>query len=482
MKKKVIWVPNPGSQVMYLESWAREVLIGGAVGGGKTDVEAMGALRWVDRPEYSAILFRRERDDLQEVIDRTREIYPQICRPVPPRWVETRNRWEFPSGATIQMGYAQHELDIQAFKTFQFQHIAFDELTTFTQYQYTYMLSRNRGKLGAGIPFFMRGGTNPDGIGHAWVYKRFVENRDPYVVYRYPSDLKLPSGEIQRIYSTRQFIPSTVFDNPMLDHRDEYIAGLQAMGKDLAEALLYGRWDYFRGQMFPYAIPEVDVGVKESPYYVIRALDHGWTDPTVVYWLVVYPQAKPRPVVEVAHELVVAETNIDEIARLIRLAEDELAFDTPTFSVIDPSTVRAEATSGGQNIKSMYEAQGVWFEKANNDRQAGWAQIRRLLESGRLRAWEGKCPMLLQTLPKLIRDPNKADDIKPKQNDHPADTLRYGTMAFFDAGLEGMPVPEPTDPTFAGHSHQDDVYPRLIKQLQEGQGSGTFSGEFGPGF
>ena len=37
----------------------REMLYGGAAGGGKTDWLLMGALQYIDVPEYTAIIFRR---------------------------------------------------------------------------------------------------------------------------------------------------------------------------------------------------------------------------------------------------------------------------------------------------------------------------------------------------------------------------------------------------------------------------------------
>jgi len=42
----------------------REVLYGGAAGGGKSDALLMGALQFVDVPGYAAILFRRTFSDL----------------------------------------------------------------------------------------------------------------------------------------------------------------------------------------------------------------------------------------------------------------------------------------------------------------------------------------------------------------------------------------------------------------------------------
>lgn len=478
--KPVIWRPNPGPQTLFLQSTARESLLGGAVGGGKTDALVMGALRWVYNPNYSGIVLRREKDDLREAIDRAREIYSQVCPSA--NWVENRMRYEFPTGAYILFGSAQHEDDIEAYKTFEFSYIGFDELTTFTRRQYVYMISRNRAKKGAQLPTLIRAGTNPDGIGHDWVFKRFVRGRDPFVIYVYTYQIERPDGSVMDAEVTRQFIPSTVFDNPQLGGLDEYVAGLRAMGKDLADALLYGRWDYFRGQMFPYEFNEVEPGLKQQGHYVIRCMDYGWSNPSVIYWLVVYERPGQKPVVEVASELKLSETSVDGIAHMALRREEKLQrdwdLDTPRLSVIDPSAARSEGTSTGQNIMSMLQAEGLWFEKANNDRQSGWAQIRRLMEDGRLRFWQGECPYLLHSMPKLVRDPKKADDIRTKQDDHGADALRYGVHAFVD-----MTVPQQASATDADMyaQRQDPMYDRLVGKLQDAKGRDSLTATGLPG-
>lgn len=475
----ILWKPSKGPQTLFLQSTARECLIGGAVLGGKTEALVMGALRWVYNPQYAAIILRRERDDLRESIDRGREMYSKICPGVD--WVESRKRFEFPSGAFILFGEATYEESIEQYKTFQFSYIGFDELTTFTRHQYIYMLSRNRATKTANLPLQMRAGTNPDGPGHEWVFKRFVEKRDPFKMYSYRFEVQTPREGLKEVEMTRQFIPATVFDNPHIADLDEYLAGLRSMGKQLSDALLYGRWDYFQGQMFPYAFEEVEPGFKESSYYIVRCMDYGWTDPSVIYWLAAYPQEEGLPRVEVIGEMYVKETNTRGLAHLIKYKEDQIRrtynMRPVTMSVIDPSASKSEGTSGGQNIKDQIQAAGVWFEKADNDRQSGWASIRQLLENGLLKFWKNSCPYLLSTMPTLVRDPAKADDIRPKQNDHGADTLRYGCMAITNLGNMGSIQTSQETSQQMVQRGQDPFYPEIVKRLKGGAGE-NFENEF----
>lgn len=474
---EVLWRPNAGAQTMFLQSPAREVLYGGAVSGGKTDALIMNALRSVGHPKHRSITLRREIDDLQEIIDRQRIVYEAICPKA--SWVDSRKRWEWPSGAFSFLGSAQRTADIESFKSFEFDLVQWDELTTFERYQYIYMLSRNRSKDNH-LPLNVRAGTNPDGAGHGWVHARFVKGRTPYAIYRMSSEIPQPGGEPLKLELTRQFIPATVFDNPMVSGRDEYIAGLRGMGEQLADALLYGKWDYFRGQMFPYGklggLVEVDRGLKQQTCYMVRALDYGWTDATVVYWLLVYPGLSGMPDIEVVSELAVSETNVADIAHLMEARETELAsqgLPQVGTSVIDPST-KAKRLEG-RSILSLFEEAGLWFTPADNDRQAGWARLRNLLELGRLGVWRGCAPYLLHTLPKLVRDPRKADDIKDRQDDHGADSLRYAVMSFRDH------TPAPTPDIIQSSGSRDMQFERITAALQQDSQMGRFDG-LGDGF
>lgn len=477
----VAWQPNPGTQTAFLASWAREVMIGGAVGGGKSEGLVASPLRWASHPRHRAILFRRERADLQELIDRTRDLYPKLCPSAV--WLESRKRWEFPSGAKLWMGSCERDSDIEAHKSFEYNWIGFDELTTFTKYQYTYMLSRNRSKDDS-LPLQLRSGTNPDGPGHGWVFKRLVKNREPFTIYRSISSIKGPDGKQIDLELTQQFIPSTVFDNPKISGRDEYIAGLMAMGQQLAEALLYGRWDYFRGQMFPYGehggLKVVDRGIK-GDHYVVRCLDYGWTDPTVVYWLVIYPQrVDGQPDIEVAAELALTETSIGGIIHHVKAIEAKLiheGMNPPSISVIDPATKGTQST--GRSTLDLFQEGGLWFEPANNDRQAGWGWLRQLLESGRIGVWEGVAPYLMQTLGRLARNPNKAEDILDKQDDHPADTLRYGAMAIYDK-IAGI-LQNPGGKSARDNWNRDTYFEEQIGQLRRAKKDDTFD-TFGGGW
>jgi hypothetical protein len=456
-RRPVVWCPNAGPQTAFLAGTAREELYGGAVGGGKTDALIAQQLRYAYHPKHSGVLLRRTRPRLQEMINRARDMVSAVFPDA--QWHETEGRFKFPSGATVYFGHAERDLDIEKFKSFEFNQVAFDELTEFTQYQYLFMLSRNRTK-SPDLPLQMRNGTNPGGVGMAWVFKRFIEDKEHYATYRYQVRVK----GLGKLYSTRRFVPSTVFDNPRLTDRDEYIAGLASMGEEMAAAMLYGRWDKFHGQYFTKLPIEADRVIKDpTNWYVIRCMDYGWTDPCCILWLVVYPKLKS---VEVAAEVYSPRMTTDSIAAIIHETEKRLGFKNKIlFSHMSPDRFQV-GTDGSQSIASLLAQKGVWFDKANNDRVAGWAQIQRLLAANRLFMWRAQTPNLARTLLHLPRDANKPDDVQQRGvEDHAAETLRYGCMAYLEAGEAELPaeIQERTD-------NRDQLYDKLVDSI-EGQGS-----------
>lgn len=161
------WRPQP-KQEMFLRSPAFEGCYGGSAGAGKSDALLIGALRLVGLPRYRALLLRREwKECLRTLVARSHELYPSAGG----RWIASQKLWVFPSGAVIEIGHAENELDVKRFDGPSYQYLAFDELTHFTEWMYLFLFARVRSA--DGYPLRVRSATNPGGIGHDWVLERF---------------------------------------------------------------------------------------------------------------------------------------------------------------------------------------------------------------------------------------------------------------------------------------------------------------------
>lgn len=354
-----------------------------------------------------------------------------------------------------------------------------------TAWQYLFMFTRNRSK-DSSLPTLIRAATNPGGPGMSWVDERFLGTRldgtQKYQPYRIYSHRQSVEG-LGEIHTTRQYIPSTVFDNPKLPNVEEYIAGLANLPDAEREAMLYGRWGKFRGQYFKQAPRLVDPGIKREQhgsYFVIRCMDYGWSDPSAVLWLVVYSNG----VVEVAGEVYETQTTTDGLVTLGRVVEADLGLKNESDPKLRHSVLSPDAFTAGQNgepsIAHLLGQRGWWFTRANSDRISGWHQIARLIEQDRLRVWRSRAPNLMRTLTKLPHDPNDPRDVKKRKvEDHAPEALRYGCMAL--AGPEQDEDSGKVRAAAAGarSRNRDEAWPKVQERLEdyfEGRESGHVPG------
>src|SRR5262245_24734124 len=176
-KRRFGYIPQTPTprQMLFLNLTSLEALYGGAAGGGKSSALLMCALdpRCISIPHFSALMLRRTYADLSKpgaLMDRAHEWLSQTDA----RWNDQKKQWRFPNGALLSFGYLDTDLDVFQYQSAEYQLIAFDELTQFTERQYLYLFSRLRRLAGVDVPLRMRAASNPGGIGHQWVQERFV--------------------------------------------------------------------------------------------------------------------------------------------------------------------------------------------------------------------------------------------------------------------------------------------------------------------
>src|SRR3954453_12803391 len=82
-------------QAAFLEREDLEVFFGGAAGGGKSVALLMGALQYVDRPGYAALIIRKDLPRLGlagGLIPRSHEWLAGSDA----KWNQSRRQWQFP--------------------------------------------------------------------------------------------------------------------------------------------------------------------------------------------------------------------------------------------------------------------------------------------------------------------------------------------------------------------------------------------------
>jgi len=206
-------------QALLLGLPHKEILFGGAAGGGKSDALLMAALQYVQTPGYAAILLRQSYKDLSlpgALMDRAQQWLGGTAA----RWSGDRKTYTFPSGARLVFGYLERPRDVYQYQGADFQFIGMDELTQFGLFEYKYMHSRLRRLAGSPLPLRVYSASNPGGHGHEWVKDRFIRSAKPGTT----------------------FIPSRLADNPHLD-QESYIKSLAELDPVTRQQLLEGNWD-----------------------------------------------------------------------------------------------------------------------------------------------------------------------------------------------------------------------------------------------
>ena len=73
----VVFHANEGPQTDFLAADEKDVLYGGAAGGGKSYAMLVDPLRYAHKKAHRALILRRSMPELREMIDKSRELYPQ---------------------------------------------------------------------------------------------------------------------------------------------------------------------------------------------------------------------------------------------------------------------------------------------------------------------------------------------------------------------------------------------------------------------
>lgn len=254
-------------QAQFHSSAADIVIYGGAGGGGKTWSLLAEPLRHVENSKFEAALFRRDRRQIKTpggVWREAQELYSSFGG----KPNKSDLYFDFPKGSKIYFEGVQYEDDVYKFQGAQIPLLLFDELTHFTEFQFFYLLSRNRST--SGVRGYVRATTNPDAESWvanfiAWFINQTTGLPDPERAGRiryftrqgekiyWANDFRelleylpdtLPAGlQPKDLIKSLSFIPADVFDNAELLKKDPaYLANLLALPLIERERLLNGNW------------------------------------------------------------------------------------------------------------------------------------------------------------------------------------------------------------------------------------------------
>ena len=160
---------QPGGQDDMLSSVADISIVGGSRGGGKSYILLMQALYDITNPNFRSIIFRKELDDLSDIIDTSYELYDAYGL-----FNKSKNdlTWNFRAGGWLTFTY--HNMEFSSFhdryQGKQYPYIGIDEVTQMSYQKFKVLTMSNRNAYG--IRNRIVGSCNPDP--DSWV-ARFIE-------------------------------------------------------------------------------------------------------------------------------------------------------------------------------------------------------------------------------------------------------------------------------------------------------------------
>lgn len=467
-------------QSRALQSEANEILYGGAAGGGKSYfMRALAIILCGLIPGLNVYLFRRIYDDLiknhMEGIGGFPVMLADLIESGHVQIVADEIR--FWNGSRIFLCHCQHEKDRFKYQGAEIHVLLIDELTMFTEVIYRFLRGRMRAP-GLKIPdwareFFLQHfgveladkiplalcGSNPGNIGHQFVKTGWLDGAKEFEVRRMP---RAEGGML------RQYIPAKLEDNPHVDAED-YSGKLEGLGsKELVKAMLHGDWNIIAGAYFDnirddkHKLPSFTPPKHWTRY---RSMDWGSAKPFSVGWWVIseggwvkfhngaerwlpagaiiryreWYGVKKNEAGQVMPD-VGLRLSAEAVGRGIKEREAGETIDEQ-MSVADPSMWKEDG--GPSNAERMLRCDpknpgaltGPRFRPADSTRIPGWQQMYARLD------WEGMeddLPMLYvtedctdwwRTVPALMHDENKREDIDTRMEDHCGDDARYACMA-----------------------------------------------------
>lgn len=413
---KILFHPNEGPQTSFLAAPEKDVLYGGAAGGGKSYAMLIDPLRNCSRKAHRALILRRSMPELRELIDKSREIYPQAFPGA--KFREVEKVWNFPSGAKIEFGFLEKDADVYRYQGQSYSWIGFDEITHLpTEFGWNYLASRLR-TIDPDLKTYLRCTANPGGVGSSWVKKRYVEPSESNKTFIGADGL------------TRKFIPARLADNPFLARDGVYEKMLKSLPPTQRKQLLEGNWDVSEGAAFTefdldlHVIDPFEIPIHWSR---LKGIDYGYASESCCLWgavdvndgtLIIYRELYQKGL-----------TGVD-LASIISNMELEDPMSVP--GVLDTAAWSRTGTTGPTVGETLQKA-GHKLRRADKNRVQGKIQIHEYLKesvSGRPKLQIFRtCKNLIRELQSIPLAKNNSEDVDTHASDHAYDALRYMIMS-----------------------------------------------------
>jgi hypothetical protein len=438
---------------------AKEILYGGAAGGGKSYLLRVASIVYsLEIPGLITYLFRRTFKEVLSNHVHTPGGYLEMLKGLIDSgdviYSKSDYSFTFYNGSRIQLAHSQFEADIYTHQGAQISLLLLDEATHFTPQMIRFIRSRVRlgsllvpDKWKKHFPRIIYT-ANPGGVGHHYLKSNFVDLGAGHV-FQAPED---EGGML------REYIPAKVGDNKILLLNDpDYPARLKGLGDTaVVEAMLNGDWeivgeggvaDVWRRKFHviePFNIP--------SSWTIDRGYDYGSSKPAAYVMFAESDGTEfkdhlgrtcwvPAGSIFAIGEVYLANKRYEglkltatEQARRFKAFEMESGYaERIKPGPADNAIFSAEP--GHRTVDMDMAAEGITFTKSNKrpgSRIEGLQLFRTRLKAATERPMErpgffvfNTCRHLIRTIPNMQNSATDPEDLSTEGEDHIWDVVRY---------------------------------------------------------
>ena len=441
MPTLTIGVPNE-KQKLFLTAKQKYIGFGGARGGGKSwAVRVKAILLCLKYAGIKCMIVRKTYAELT-----ANHIVPmvELLHCYAPKkddriasYNDAKKTITFSNGSTILFRYCDNEKDAERFQGTEVDVLFVDEATHQSEEKWKKLTACVRGV--NKFPKRIYATMNPGGEGHAWVKRLFI-------------DRNFHRGENANDYV---FIKSKVTDNTALMRENpDYIDQLEALPPQLRKMWLEGDWDVASGMVFEEFRNDPDHYLDRQWTHVIepfeipdswkiyRGFDFGYNKPFSCQWFAVDTDGVVYNILELYG--CQKDVNGEDIANVgvkwtpqkmfseIHKIESEHRWlkGKQIIGIADPACWNSET---GESVAETAAKYQVFFNKGDNNRLSGWMQMHYRLafdENGFPMMYIFKnCKSFIRTIPLMMYDEHKPEDIDSDLEDHNLDSCRYFLMS-----------------------------------------------------
>lgn len=420
--------PPSEKQRLFMQADTKYIAFGGARGGGKSWAVRSKAILLASRyPGIKILIVRRTYPEL--VNNHINILRKQLLGAA--RYNDRDKVLRFNNGSTINFTYCAKDKDLDRLQGQEYDIIFIDEATQLSEYQMLTIGACCRGT--NTFPKRVYFTCNPGGQGHQYIKRVFIDRN--YKDREDPDDYT--------------FIQSLVTDNTVLMKMDpDYIKQLEILPPKLREAWLYGSWNVYEGQFFEEFIDEPDHYLDRRWTHVIepfeinpnwkiyRSFDWGYAKPFSVGWWAVDYDGVAYRILELYGCTDTANEGVKwtppQVFQKIHEIESEHRWlkGKKITGIADPAIWNAET---GESIAETAGRLGVLFTPGDHERLPGWLQVHYRLafdDNGYPMMYIFRnCKAFIRTIPLLMYDEHKPEDLDSDGEDHVADEVRYFCMS-----------------------------------------------------